>query len=125
MSRRKHPHALLKRLFHEPNRLAILSALSTAGDGLSFNELKEECGLTDGNLSRHLKTLKQAGTVRIKKTFVQDKPRTTIFLTDRGRDAFVDYLEALKVVLKRAAEAVAPQEKEAPVAPAMGKLVRG
>jgi DNA-binding HxlR family transcriptional regulator len=125
VSGRKHPHVLLKRLFHEPNRLAILSALSNSSEGLTFNELKDECGLTDGNLSRHLKTLKKAGTVRIRKTFVQDKPRTTIFLTDRGREAFIDYLEALKVVLKHAAESVAHQEKEVRVAPALGKLVRG
>lgn len=125
MSKSKSPHARLKRLFHEPNRLAILSALCNAVDGLTFNELKEECRLTDGNLSRHLKTLRQAKTIRVKKAFVGEKPRTTIYLTDQGRQAFVEYLEALKQVLKRAAEAVAHQEKETRSPLVLGKLARG
>ena len=58
----------LERIFHEPNRMAILSALCAAGDPLSFTELKALSGLTDGNLSRHLKALEEAGIIRIQKT---------------------------------------------------------
>ena len=99
--------ASLEKLFHEPNRLAIVSALCSADhDGLSFKTLKEDCGLTDGNLSRHLKTLDEAGAIRIEKSFVGSRPRTTVFLTDSGRESFVSYLQVLEAVLRRAADAL-------------------
>lgn len=101
------PCASLEKLFHEPNRLAIVSALCSALDGMSFKALKDECQLTDGNLSRHLRTLEDAGAVRIEKSFVGSRPRTTVFLTDAGRESFVSYLEVLETVLKRAADALA------------------
>ena len=44
----------LERVFHEPSRMAILSALCTVRGGMPFTELRDRCGLTDGNLSRHL-----------------------------------------------------------------------
>src|SRR6185312_15292101 len=106
MLKHDNPYNALNRLFHEPNRLAIISALCSAGDGMTFNDLKEECDLTDGNLSRHLKSLQEARMIRIKKSFVKTKPQTTIFLTERGREHFVSYLEALEEVLLKAAESV-------------------
>jgi len=108
------PYAALKTLFHEPNRLAMMSALSQAIDGLTFNALKRECDLTDGNLSRHLKALEEAGAIRIEKTFVDAKPRTTVFLSDAGRKSFIEYLQALEEVLQKAAESVAAVEKKSP-----------
>ena len=57
------PHApdALERLFHEPSRLAIMSALAAAERaGLTFTELKEQCRLTDGNLNRHLAALEDS-----------------------------------------------------------------
>ncbi len=112
MPRNDNPYRALNRLFHEPNRLAIVSVLSSADDGVTFNELKQECGLTDGNLSRHLRSLQRGRIIRIKKNFLKSKPQTTIFLTDRGRDSFVSYLEALEQVLLRAAESVASDKTQ-------------
>ena len=43
----------LERIFHEPNRLAIMSTLCAADEGLAFTDLRDACGLTDGNLNRH------------------------------------------------------------------------
>jgi len=106
MLKRDNPYTALNRLFHEPNRLAIISALCNSEDGMTFHDLKEECGLTDGNLSRHLKSLQEARIIRIKKSFVKSKPQTTVFLTERGREHFVTYLEALEEVLLKAAESV-------------------
>lgn len=97
----------LERLFHEPSRLAILSALCAARDGLSFTELRDACRLTDGNLSRHLKALEEEEVVRISKAFVGDKPRTTVALTRNGLARFSLYLDTLAAVLqdaKRAAQ---------------------
>jgi DNA-binding transcriptional ArsR family regulator len=106
MSKRENPFAALNTIFHEPNRLAIVSALCNAEDGMTFLELKEECALTDGNLSRHLKSLQDARVIRIKKAFFKSKPQTTVFLTERGREHFVEYLEALEEVLQKASESV-------------------
>lgn len=105
------PYTALKQIFHEPSRLAIISALCGAVDGLTFNELKEHCELTDGNLSRHLKALEEASAVRIEKSFVGAKPRTTVFLTDQGRESFLEYLQALEGVLRKAAQSVRLAEK--------------
>ena len=44
----------LDRVIHERARLAILSSLASHEHGLSFNDLKDLCALTDGNLSRQL-----------------------------------------------------------------------
>lgn len=121
--RADNPFSSLEKTFHEPNRLAIMSAVCGGGaDGVTFNELKEECDLTDGNLSRHLKTLEEAGVVRIKKEFVGVKPRTTIFPTDAGVGAFIEYLNTLEDVLETAAKAAAAQKKRKGLKGALPKL---
>ena len=102
----------LERIFHEPNRLAIMSALCGSREGLTFTELKTACRLTDGNLNRHLKALEEAGAVRIAKAFVEAKPRTTIRLSDVGLTRFNQYLAALEEVLKKAQESL-PAAKRA------------
>jgi DNA-binding transcriptional ArsR family regulator len=109
----ENPFQSLKGVFHEPNRLAILSELCGSAEGLTFQELKDECSLTDGNLSRHLKALEDAKVVRIKKTFIRNKPQTTIFITDKGRDRFMEYLQTLEEVLSRAAESVKVEPRKA------------
>jgi len=116
MRKSENPYAELKRIFHEPNRLAIMSALANSADGLTFNQLKAECDLTDGNLSRHLEALHRARAVRIKKYFAGVKPQTRVFLSEGGRESFIEYLKALEEVLKKAAESVSTAEKDAPVA---------
>lgn len=118
------PYAALKTIFHEPNRLAIMSALSCAVEGLTFTELKQECELTDGNLSRHLKALEEAGAVTVTKAFVGAKPRTTVFLSAAGRASFLDYLQALEEVLKKAAEAVAAEDTAVPRQTPLGRSAR-
>ena len=113
----------LERIFHEPNRMAILSALCAAGDPLSFTELKSLSGLTDGNLSRHLKALEEAGVIRIRKAFVGVKPQTTVALTEKGLKRFDDYLSALSDVLKKAKQAMAADGRKAKTAHVSSRAV--
>ncbi len=120
MNSETNPFHALEKIFHEPNRLAIMSALCVATDGASFGELKETCDLTDGNLNRHLKVLKENKAVCIKKTFVGERPRTTVFITAKGLDRFNDYLEVLADVMKQARKAL-PKQKKVPTTPALGK----
>ena len=54
----------LDRVIHEKARLSIVTSLATHPGGLIFNDLKDLCALTDGNLSRHLQILSEAGLIR-------------------------------------------------------------
>ena len=82
-------------VIHEKNRLLILSFLLKA-DELSFNDLKELTGLTDGNLASHLKILEENKIIDVKKSFIGRKPRTTYKFTALGRKRFSEYLDSLK-----------------------------
>ena len=87
----------LDRLIHERARLGIVASLA-ATRTMTFNELKETLGMTDGNLSVHARVLEEAGYIRIEKKFVARKPQTTMSLTPKGEKAFreyVDYLERI------------------------------
>jgi DNA-binding MarR family transcriptional regulator len=94
------------RVFHEPHRLAIMSVLCAAERGRAFSDLRDECGLTDGNLNRHLKVLEDAGAVRISKAFVKSKPCTTLRISPKGLTMFSEYLDSLAVVLETARESL-------------------
>ena len=93
----------LDRVLHEKARLGILTALVTRANGLSFSDLSRLCDLTDGNLSRHLDVLAEAGLVKITKAFEGRRPLTTCALTATGRKRFREYLTQLDKVLRDAA----------------------
>ncbi len=95
----------LDRVMHEKARLGILTSLASHHRALTFADLKQLCGLTDGNLSRHLQILDEAGLIEISKGFEGRRPQTTCRLTATGRRKFVDYLSVLERVVRDAAEA--------------------
>jgi DNA-binding transcriptional ArsR family regulator len=89
--------AELDRMVHEPARLAILAALS-ACESADFVFLQRITGLSKGNLGSHLARLEEAGLVEVVKEFVGKQPRTTMALTDDGRerlDAHWQHLQRL------------------------------
>jgi len=111
----------LDRVIHEKARLGILTSLLTHPDGLLFTDLKEVCALTDGNLSRHLQHLEDAGVVRIWKSFRGKRPQTLVRITPEGRQRFVEYLGVLEGVVgdalkaaSRGSRRAAPHEGWAP-----------
>ena len=95
----------LDRIFHERARLGIVTSLAGHADGLGFLDLKNLCGLTDGNLARHLQVLGEAGFVRIEKGYEGNRPHTRCRLTDEGRARFSEYLSVLEQVLRKASTA--------------------
>ncbi len=109
------PSDILEKIFHEPNRLSIMSALCASDKGISFNEIREACGLTDGNLSRHLKALDESGAIVITKKFVDNKPRTTVSISPSGIERFHEYLTALAEILNKARKSLKPEKKYASV----------
>ena len=100
----------LDRVMHEKARLGLLTSLMRHPKGLAFADLKQLCGLTDGNLSRHLLVLQEAGLVDITKGYEGNRPHTTCRLTKTGRRRFLDYLTVLEQLVRDAASA----EQDAP-----------
>ena len=90
----------LDRVLHEKARLGIMTSLMTRPEGLLFTELKQLCSLSDGNLSRHLEVLSEAGLVEIWKGYEKKKPRTLVRLTRDGRQRFLEYLAELERVIR-------------------------
>ena len=108
----------LQRVIHERARLSILSSLATHADGLLFNDLKALCALTDGNLSRQLQVLQEAGFVEVWKGFKNKRPQTLCRLTADGRRRFVEYINTLESVVSVALAAAQREGKAArPAAP--------
>jgi DNA-binding transcriptional ArsR family regulator len=95
----------LDRAIHEKARLGMLTSLMAHPAGLSFADLKQLCRLTDGNLSRHLQVLQEAGLVEVVKSYERNRPLTTCRLTAHGRQRFLEYLSVLERVVRDAAEA--------------------
>ena len=93
----------LDRVLHEKARLGILASLASRQEGLLFNDLKELCSLTDGNLSRHLQILQEAGLVEVWKGFHKRRPQTLCRLSSEGRERFLAYVEQLEQVIRDAA----------------------
>jgi len=93
----------LDRIIHEKARLGILASLVSHPNGLSFSDLKRLCGLTDGNLSRHIQVLEDARLVTVKKSFEGRRPHTSCQLTALGRKRFTAYLDVLEKIVKDAA----------------------
>jgi DNA-binding MarR family transcriptional regulator len=94
----------LDRVIHERARLSVLTSLLTHPKGLTFNDLKQLCALTDGNLSRHLKVLEQARLVEIIKGNDQNRPQTLCRITVFGRKKYLEYLSTLEQVVRDAAK---------------------
>ena len=93
----------LDRVIHERARLSVLTSLMTNPKGLLFNDLKQLCSLTDGNLSRHLSVLETEGMVEIVKGHEQNRPQTLCRITLPGRKRYLEYLSTLEQVVKDAA----------------------
>jgi DNA-binding MarR family transcriptional regulator len=104
----------LERIIHEKARLGILTSLVAHPKGLLFNDLKDLCSLTDGNLSRHLQVLHEAGLVEVWKGFQKNRPQTLCRLTDEGRRRFLDYINVLESVIADALADAKPVDASKP-----------
>jgi DNA-binding MarR family transcriptional regulator len=103
----------LDKLIHERSRLMILTCLSSSERGeAGFTELRDSLGLSAGNLSIQVKTLEEAGYLRVEKSFVANKSYTGISITREGQKALSAYLAELEVIvasLKHGARMVEPE----------------
>jgi DNA-binding MarR family transcriptional regulator len=94
------PYLQLDRVIHEKGRLAIMSMLAATAE-LSFTELRDALGMTDGNLTTHIKALQQEGYVSVAKSYQNRRPLTTCTLTAGGRKAFAEYIDLLEKIVRQ------------------------
>jgi DNA-binding transcriptional ArsR family regulator len=94
----------LNPVIHGKLRLALLSLLAGV-DEAEFTWLRAKTGSTDGNLGAQLLKLEEAGYVSMEKRFVLRKPQTVYRITNEGRQALTEYVQALKQLLGSAIEA--------------------
>ncbi|MGA8088814.1 MAG: transcriptional regulator [Terracidiphilus sp.] len=98
----------LDRVIHERARLSVLTSLITNPKGVPFNDLKQLCALTDGNLSRHLSVLETAKMVEIIRGHDRNRPQTICRITPSGRKRYLEYLTTLEQVVRDAAGGAKP-----------------
>ena len=90
----------LERIFHERGRLAVCACLIANVDGMRFTDLQDACGLTDGNLNRHLHALSEVGVVSSERVRGHGRPTTIVRITDEGRRRFLAYVDELESVVR-------------------------
>ncbi len=98
-----HPSQSLDEVVHQRHRLGILTVLAE-GKRVQFGFLQDLLGLTDGNLSRHLQILEEAGYVAIEKGYEGKRPRTWATITKSGRRALDAEMRILSELLHHAGD---------------------
>ena len=88
----------LNPIIHGKLRLALLSLLLSVEEA-DFTWLRTKTGSTDGNLGAQLAKLEEAGYVAVEKRFLQRKPQTLYRITESGRAALAEYVQALRQLL--------------------------
>ena len=94
------PFLNLDRVIHEKGRLAIMSLLAASPE-LSFTELRDTLNMTDGNVTTHIRTLKEAGYISVAKSYQNNRPHTACTLTVAGRKAFAAYINLLEDIVQQ------------------------
>jgi len=89
----------LNKAFESRVRLGVMSVLMV-NEWVSYRELKDLLGLTDGNLASHISALEKNQFIEIEKKFVGKKPQTSYRVTQSGKKAFQEHLDALEQILR-------------------------
>ena len=75
-----------------------MAYISGAGEA-DFTSIKKAVDTSDGNMSVHLRKLEEAGYLNVTKSFNLRKPQTIYALSDKGRQAWVQYLEQMRTLI--------------------------
>jgi DNA-binding MarR family transcriptional regulator len=94
------PFLQIDRVIHEKGRLAIMSMLAASPE-LSFTEMRDALGMTDGNITTHIRTLQEAGYLSVTKSFQNNRPLTTCAMTAAGKKAFTNYINLLEQIIRQ------------------------
>ena len=86
-------------LIHGRVRLSLMAFLSGA-DAADFTLLRKKIGVTDGNLSVHIRKLEEAGYIKVEKKFAERRPLTICHLTKKGREAWIAYIARMEALMR-------------------------
>lgn len=109
----------LNPIIHSQLRLSLLSILMSVEEA-DFMYLKQRTEATMGNLSVQITKLADAGYISVEKTFHRNRPRTVCRMTDAGRKAFIEYVEALKEYV---APFISDREESLRQKPSLGEIL--
>jgi DNA-binding MarR family transcriptional regulator len=104
-----HPAQRLDNVVHQRARLGVLTVL-TGAKRADFTFLRDTLGLTDGNLSRNLTVLENAGYIAVEKQFNGRRPRTWIAITPVGRQVLAREIGALREIVEAVEQAPATRQ---------------
>jgi len=86
-------------ILSSPTRLSIMILLYL-NTKMKFTSLQKALNLTPGNLSSHLRKLEKNGLIKIVKGFVQLKPTTVIYISEKGVQELKNFLSDMKEILR-------------------------
>ncbi|WP_313813866.1 transcriptional regulator [Glutamicibacter sp.] len=93
----KPPEPRFDELIHSPLRLRICASLAPV-QWAEFAHLKENLGVADSVLSKHLRQLTDAGYVEIERFAKLGRSHVRVSLTEQGRIAYVGHVAALREI---------------------------
>jgi DNA-binding MarR family transcriptional regulator len=88
------------KVFESRVRIGVMSILMV-NDRVDFKTLKKMLDVTDGNLASHIIALQNKKYIKVKKQFLNKKPNTSYSVSDSGRKAFNNHLNALEKIIKK------------------------
>ena len=86
-------------VIHGRVRLSVMAYLSGAG-AADFTLLRKKVGVTDGNLSVHIRKLEEAGYIKVEKKFSERRSLTICHLTDKGRESWIAYIARMEALMR-------------------------
>ncbi len=89
----------IDRLIHEPARFSIMANLYVVEEA-DFLFLSRRIGLTKGNLSAHMRKLEEGDYIEVRKGFMGRRPHTVLAITEKGQEAFKNYISDIKNALQ-------------------------
>jgi DNA-binding MarR family transcriptional regulator len=82
-------------IVHAPPRLQVCGLLAVV-DTMDFAAVREQVGVSDSVLSKHVRQLEEAGYVKVHKATRASRVRTSLSLTTTGRAAFEAHVAELR-----------------------------
>jgi DNA-binding MarR family transcriptional regulator len=89
----------LNKILHQPIRTRIMAYL-LAHQKAEYTLIKKQFDLSDGHMTTHMRELLENEYVYAQKDVVDNKIKTTYFITDLGKKAFLDYIQTLKRIIE-------------------------
>ncbi len=93
------PYPVFDDVIHEPHRLQIC-ALLVPSAGTEFAAVRDEMGLSDSALSKHLKALSGRGYTRLDRAVREGRQVTMVVLTPAGREALCRHVAELQRIAR-------------------------